>query len=110
MLLKVVGIVMMLDGVMSAMAALPMVSTFIYRNLRDQSLVVAHFLIGVLLLLAGRLLMSGKAARLGAIVVSAAFVVACVETTRFTWPALALRAGYTVFALAVLYRTTLPKT
>jgi len=101
---------MMLDGVMSAMAALPLVSTFVYRNLRDQSLVVAHFLIGALMVLAGRFLMSNKGARLGAIAVSAALVVACLETTVFNWPALALRTAYTVFALIVLYRTTLPKT
>jgi EamA domain-containing membrane protein RarD len=110
MLLKVIGIVMMLDGVMSAMAAMPMVSTFVYRNLRDQSLVIAHFVVGAFLVLSGRLLMSNKAGRLAAIAVSAAFVIACVETTKFNWPALALRAGYTVFALAVVYRTTLPKT
>ena len=110
MLLKVVGVVMMLDGVMSAMAALPMVNTFVYRSLRDQSLVVSHFVIGALLLLSGRLLMQTRGARLGAAAVSAALVVACIETTQFDWPALVLRAGYTVFALAVLYRTTLPKT
>ncbi len=123
MLLRVIGIVMMLDGVMSAMAALPLVNTFVYRSFRDQSLVVAHFLIGVLLVLSGRLLLSEKRHRvsfsekrhpmsfLPAATLVAAFVVACVETTRFDWPALALRAGYTVFALAVLwYRTTLPKT
>ncbi len=110
MLLRLVGIVMMLDGVMSAMAALPMLNTFAYRSLRDQSLVVAHVVIGALLLLSGRLLMRGSGARLGAATVSAVFVVACIETTRFDWPALALRAAYTVFALAVLHRTTLPKT
>ena len=121
MLLKVVGIVMMADGVMSAMAAMPMVSTFIYRSLRDQSLVVSHFLIGALFILSGRLLLSEKRPGLfsekesrshflAMATVVAAFVVACIETTRFTWPALALRAGYTVFALAVLYKTTLPKT
>ena len=110
MLLRVVGIVMMLDGVMSAMAAWPLVCTFAYRNLRDQSLVVAHFVIGALLLLAGRLLMQGKGSRLGVAAISAMFIVACVETTRFNWPTLALRAAYSVFALAVLYRTTLPKT
>lgn len=110
MLLKLAGLVMMLDGVMSAMAALPFVNTFVYRSLRDQSLVVAHFVVGALLVLAGRLLMSGRAARLGVVAISAAFVIACLETTRFDWPALALRAGYTVFALAVLYRTALPKT
>lgn len=110
MLLKLVGVVMMLDGVMSAMAALPMLNTFVYRSLRDQSLVVAHFVIGALLLLAGRLLMQGRGRQIGVGAVSAALVVACVETTRFDWPALVLRVGYTVFVLAVLYRTTLPKT
>jgi hypothetical protein len=110
MLLKLVGLVMMLDGVMQAMAALPIVSTFVYRSLRDQSLVVAHFVVGALLVLSGRMLMSGRGARLGAAAVAAAFVIACIETTRFNWTALALRTGYTIFALAVLYRTNLPKT
>lgn len=126
MLVRVVGIVMMLDGVMSAMAALPMVNTFVYRGFRDQSLVIAHFLIGALLVLSGRLLFAGQRAEnqhreffsrnnsrcyfLGGATLVVGFVIACIETTRFNWPALALRAGYTVFALAVLYRTTLPKT
>jgi len=110
MLLKAIGIVMMLDGVLSATVALPKIDTFVYRSWRDQSLVVAHFLVGALLLLSGRLLTSGKGARLGAAALLAALVVAGIETTRFDWPALLLRAGYTAFALAVLYRTTLPKT
>ena len=109
MLVKAVGIVMMLDGVMSALLAAGALDTFIYRSLRDQSLAVAHFLVGAALLLAGRLLMQGKGSRLGVAAIAAMFVVACVETSRFNWPALALRAAYTVFALAVLSRTTLPK-
>ncbi len=113
MLLRAVGVVMMVDGVMSAMAALPMINSFVYRSWRDQSLVVAHFLIGALLLLSGRLLLTEKRRRvsfLGPLTLVAALVVACIETTRFDWPALALRVGYTVFGLIVLYRTTLPKT
>jgi hypothetical protein len=81
-----------------------------YRSWRDQSLVAAHFLIGALLILSGRLLTSGKGARLGSAALLAALVVAGIETTRFDWLALAGRAAYTVAVLAVLYRTTLPKT
>ena len=121
MLLKVVGVLMMLDGVMSAMAPLPMLNTFIYRSFRDQSLVVAHFVVGALFLLSGRLLFSENRDRelfrnnsrslfWGASTLVAALIVAGVETTRFDWLALVLRVGYTVLALAVLYRTTLPKT
>ena len=101
---------MMLDGVISAMTVLPLIETFVYRSLRDQSLVVAHLIVGTLLLLSGRLPMSGKCARLGSAAILAALVVAAIETTRFDWPTLALRAGYTALALVVLSRTTLPKT
>lgn len=112
MLLKLVGIVMMLDGVMSAMAALPMLNTFVYRSLRDQSLVVAHFVIGALLLLAGRQLIrdrdsfSGNESRslFPAATVVAVLVVSALEVTRFDWPAFALRCAYTIGVLIVLLR------
>jgi len=120
MLLKALGIVMMLDGALSAMSALPKISTFVYRSWRDESLIAAHFLVGALLLLSGRLLFGNRDRELfrnnsrslflpGSTLV-AALAVAAIETTRFDWPALALRVAYTVIALAVLYRTTLPKT
>jgi hypothetical protein len=110
MLLKAVGVVMMADGALFAMAALPMLNTIAYRSLRDQSLFAAHLLVGALLLTSGRMLLVRKAASFAAATLVAALIVAAIETTRFDWLALALRAGYTTFALAVLYRTTLPKT
>jgi hypothetical protein len=124
--LKTVGALMMLDGVLSAASVLPMLDTFAYRSFRDQSLFVAHVLIGALLLLSGRLLLrkdeigtsSGanesrsrfRSRFLPVATLVAALVVAVIEATRFDWPVLVLRIGYTAFALAVLYRTTLPKT
>ena len=110
MLLKAVGVVMMLDGVLSALPALPKVGTFFYRNWLDQSLILAHFVVGALLLLSGRLLISRRAVQLAPAALLAAFAVTAIETTRFDWPALVFRGGYTLFALAVLYRTTFPKT
>ena len=111
MLLKAVGAVMMVDGVLFAAAALPTLNTFAYRSLRDQSLVVAHFIVGVLLLLSGRLVFSGRTLfLLAASSLIVALAVAGIETTRFDWLGLVLRTGYTAFALMVLFRTTFPKT
>jgi hypothetical protein len=111
MLLKATGIVMMLDGVLSAMSTLPKLDTFFYRNWRDQSLVVAHLLIGALLLLSGRLLLkrdrdSFSENKTGTLFQSATLVAALVlsglEVTRFDWPALVIRAGYTAVVLLIL--------
>lgn len=110
MLIKVVGIVMMLDGVMLAMAALPMLNSFVYRSFRDQSFVVAHFVIGALLLLAGRQLIRDRDSFLknesrslfAPATVVAVLVVSALEVTRFDWPAFAFRCAYTVAALVVL--------
>jgi hypothetical protein len=110
MLLKTLGVVMMLDGVLSAMSALPKLDTFAYRSWRDQSLIVAHFFVGALLLLSGRLLTTARSARIAYAALLAALAVACVEGTRFDRLTLAVRAAYTAVALAVLYKTTLPKT
>jgi hypothetical protein len=111
MLLKAIGIVMILDGVMSATSALPMIDTFIYRSWRDQSLVVAHVLVGALLLLAGRLLLkrdrdSFRENKIGSLfqcaTVVAALVISGLEVTRFDWPTFAVRAAYTAAVLMVL--------
>jgi hypothetical protein len=122
MLLKAVGAVMMVDGVLFAMAALPVLNTFVYRSLRDQSLVVAHFLVGVLLVTSGRMLLTGKITSgvvsgkrhptsfFIASTLVAALIVAAIESTRFDWLWLAGRALYTALALAVVLRITLPKT
>lgn len=110
MLLKTIGIVLMLDGVMSAVAAAGAIDTFVYRSLRDQSLVVAHILLGALLVLAGRQLWAGARRTVAAPAVLAMLVISAVEATRFDWLGLAVRAAYSAVVLAVLYRTTLPKT
>src|SRR5690349_17651320 len=110
MLIKVAGVALMLDGVLSAMAALPKIDTFIYRSLLDQSLAVAHIVNGALLLLVGRLIFNERPSRLAVAPVIAAFAIAAIETTRFDWLWLVGRGVYTLVVFAVLVRTTLPKT
>ena len=113
MLLKAIGVLMMLDGVLSAMASLPMLDSIVYRSLRDQSLLAAHFLVGALLLLSGRLLLAQKRdrdsfrgnesrSRFPAATLVAALVVSGLEVTRFDWPVFAARCAYTLAAIAVL--------
>lgn len=116
MLLKALGVIMMLDGVMSAASTLPLVDTFVYRSFRDQSLVVAHFLIGALLLLSGRLLFAREKrdrdsfsknesrSLFPAATLVAALVMAGLEVTRFDWLAFVLRCLYTAGALIVVLK------
>ena len=116
MLLKAVGVLMMLDGVLSAASVLPMLDTLVYRSLRDQSLFVAHLLIGALLLLSGRLVFAsrkrdrdsfrGNESRslFSAAILAAALVLSGLEVTRFDWPTFALRCLYSLLAIVVLVR------
>jgi hypothetical protein len=112
MLLKALGVVMMLDGVLSALPALPKIGTFFYRSWLDQSLILAHFIVGALLLLSGRLLVkrdrdSFPENKIGSLFPSATVVAALVlgglEVTRFDWPVFAIRAGYTAVVLSILF-------
>jgi hypothetical protein len=116
MLLKAVGAVMMVDGVLFAMAALPVLNTFVYRSLRDQSLVIAHFLVAVLLVTSGRMLLSAdkrdrdsfsknESRSLFALVaLVSALAINAFELTRFDWLGFALRAVYTTAVLFVVFR------
>lgn len=114
MLLRVVGVAMMLDGVRSAMSAAAIVDTFFDRNLGDQSLFVANFLVGALLLISGRQLLKKRdrdsfpgnesRSRFAAATLVAALVLSGLETTRFDWPVFAARAVLTLIALVVLWR------
>ena len=117
MLLKAVGALMMLDGVLSAASVLPMLDTLVYRSLRDQSLFVAHLLIGALLLLAGRLVLASqkrdrdsfreKESRslFPAATLVASMVIGGLDVTRFDWPIFALRCAYSLLAIVVLLRS-----
>ena len=115
MLLTAVGVLMMLDGVMTAAAVLPMFNTLVYRSLRDQSLFAAHLLIGALLLLSGRLLLSRKRDRdsfsrnesrslFPAATLVASMVIGGLEVTRFDWPIFAISSVMTLGAIFVLLR------
>jgi hypothetical protein len=116
MLLKAVGVLMMLDGVWLAAAVLPMLDTLVYRSLRDQSLFAAHLLIGALLLLSGRLVLSQKRDRdsfprnesrslFPSATLVASMVLNGLEVTRFDWPILAVHSVFTLGALFVLLRS-----
>ncbi|TAK16208.1 MAG: hypothetical protein EPO35_05775 [Acidobacteria bacterium] len=115
MLVKAVGVVMLLDGVLSAMSAAGKLDTFVYRSLRDQALVVAHFLLGAALVLSGRHLLTEKRhrvsfpendtrCRFAASTVVAALAINGLETTRFDWPQFAARVIVSAIALFVLWR------
>jgi hypothetical protein len=110
MLLKGVGIALILDGAMSAMVAAGSIDSFVYRNVRDQALVIAHFVVGALLALSGRQLVSASRSGLAIPAVVAALVVAALQATRFEWLGLVERAAYSAVVIAVLYKTTFPKT
>lgn len=115
MLLTAVGVLMMLDGVLTAAAVLPMLDTLVYRSFRDQSLFVAHLLIGALLLLSGRLVLSRKRDRdsfsrnesrslFPAGVLAASIILGGFEVTRFDWSSFAIRSTLTLGAIFVLLR------
>jgi len=123
---RIIGVVMAFDGLMQAMGVAGVLTTFADRNLGDQSLVVAHVVVGPALLFAGRRLYSGRAlnagrvldvgradleARLTGLALAAALLLSLIETTWFNWINLVARAVYTAAALAVLLRkTSLPTT
>ncbi len=117
---------MMIDGVMQAIGVAGLLSTIVDRSLRDQSLFAAHLVVGAALVFVGRALLStgpseyvgssfSSAIRGGAkappYVLIAALLLSLIETTWFNWLDLAVRAIYTVVALALVTRkTTLPTT
>lgn len=94
---------------LQALAVAGLLSSFLDRSLRDQTLTVAHALAGAGLVFVGSGLLGDRAeagAKGPASVVTAALVLALVETTWFNWPETALRAAYTAVALYVLTRKT----
>jgi hypothetical protein len=104
-MLRVIGLLMMLDGVLAVSAAAGVADTFVYRNWRDQALIVAGVLAGLASGASGYLLTAGrKAARLAAGSLAFSLAVAAAGTTRFDWPALAARALLTTAALIPLWR------
>ncbi len=136
---KVLGVAMMVDGVMQAMAVASLMSTIADRDLRDQSLFAAHLMVGAALIVSGRMLLSvnGRAkarpyapaiaqnphaepreyvglsfsSAVPVLALVAALVLSLIEATWFDWIGTAVRAAYTAIALAVLAQsTTLPIT
>ena len=115
-LVKAVGVLMMLDGVLSAAAVLPMVDTLVYRSLRDQSLFAAQLLMGALLLLSGRLVLSQKRDRdsfsrnesrslFPAAVLALSMAMGGLEVTRFDWQIYVISSVLTLGAIFVLLRS-----
>jgi len=116
MLLTAVGVLMILDGVLTAAAVLPMVDTLVYRSLRDQSLFAAHLLMGALLLLSGRLVLTQKRDRdsfsrnesrslFPVVTLVASMALGGLEVTRFDWPVFAVSSALTLGAIIVLLRS-----
>lgn len=117
---RLVGIVMMLDGALQATGVTAVMLTILDRSLRDQGLFVAHLVVGAGLMWSGRSLYGDGQAevdrstvlvRASASLLLLALVISLVEATWFDWIGCAIRAVYTLVALAVVLRkTTLPTT
>ena len=119
------GFLMMFDGAWQAMGVAGMLSTIADRSWRDRGVFLAHVVLGVALVVAGRQLAdsspaapsdreSGWGARirtLPVVTLVTALLVAWLETPWFDVTTLAVRALYTLVGCAVLLRrTTLPTT
>ena len=119
---RVIGVAMMVDGVLQAMGVAGLRSTIAERDGRDQALFVAHVAVGGALLFAGRQLFTRPRAYAGPSLSSAmhgganapsyaliaALLLSLIETTWFNWTDAAVRAVYTIAALAIVLRHPRP--